>query len=267
MAKDMAIITVHGMGDTQEDYYEGLERKLRKAVGRETWDDRVQLEHVYYQDLLQGNQEEMWDAMDDEYDLRWDSLRKFMLYAFSDAVAIEHSLRKDQVLYKAVHQTIATAFDNAYVALGNEAKPVMLIAQSLGAQEVSNYIWDAMHNERLFEQPGDGDAAQRAFRRFGTCRYFVTTGCNIPLFKSGLNDPQNFERPNADFTWLNFFDRDDVLGYPLRTMAPSYEVDWLEDHEVSVGGFFTGWNPFSHIKYWTDKDVINPIAEKITAIL
>ncbi len=267
MAKDIAIITIHGMGDTQEDYYKELERKLRKAVGRETWDDRVQLEHVYYQGLLQGKQEDMWDAMDDEYDLRWDSLRKFMLYAFSDATAIEHSLHKDQVLYKAVHQTIATAFDNAYVALGNEAKPVILIAQSLGAQEVSNYIWDAMKNERFFAQPGDGDETQRAFRRLSTCRYFVTTGCNIPLFKSGLNDPQNFERPNAAFTWLNFFDRDDVLGYPLRTMAASFDVDWLEDRAVSVGGFFTGWNPFSHIKYWSDKDVINPVAEKIKAIL
>ncbi len=267
MAKDLAVITVHGMGDTQEDYYKELERKLRKAVGRETWDDRVQLEHVYYQGLLQGKQEVMWDAMDDEYDLRWDSLRKFMLYAFSDAAAIEHSLRKDQLLYKAVHQTIATAFDNAFVALGNEAKPVILIASSLGGQEVSNYIWDAMKNVRLFEPPGDVDAARRAFRRFGACRYFVTTGCNIPLFKAGLNDPENFERPNDDFTWLNLFDRDDVLGYPLRTMSPSFDVDWIEDQDVSVGGFLTGWNPFSHIKYWTDKDVINLVAEKIKAIL
>ncbi len=267
MPKDIAIITVHGMGDTQEDYYKDLERKLRKAVGREIWDDRVHLEHVYFQGLLQGNQEEMWDAMDDEYHLRWDSLRKFMLFSFSDAVAIEHSLHKDKVLYIAVHQTIATAFDNAYVALGNEAKPVILIAQSLGGQEVSNYIWDAMNDLRLFEQPGEGDETQRAFRRLSTCRHFVTTGCNIPLFKSGLSDPQNFGRPNTDFTWLNFFDRDDVLGYPIHTMAASFDVNWVEDHEVSVGGFFSGWNPFSHVKYWTDRDVINPIAEKITAIL
>ena len=268
MAKDVAVITVHGMGDTQEDYYKDLERKLRKAVGRDTWDERVHLEPVYYQDLLQGNQVEMWDSMDDEYSLRWDFLRKFMLFAFSDAAAIEHSLRKPgQALYRAVHQTIATAFDNAYVALGNEAKPVVLIAQSLGAQEVSNYIWDAMNNLRLFEPPDDGDDAQRDFRRLGTCRYFVSTGCNIPLFKAGFDDPQNFGRPNPEFTWLNFFDRDDVLGYPLRTMAPSYGVDWLEDHEVSVGGFLTGWNPVSHIKYWTDKDVINPVAGKIAAIL
>ena len=50
-------------------------------------------------------------------------------------------------------------------------------------------------------------------------------------------------------------------------MAPSYDVDWLEDQVVSVGGFFSGWNPFSHTKYWTDKDVINPVAEKINALL
>ena len=49
MPKDFAIITIHGMGDTKEDYYKGLETGLRKEVGEDTWDSRVHLEHVYYQ--------------------------------------------------------------------------------------------------------------------------------------------------------------------------------------------------------------------------
>ncbi len=48
MAKDLAIITVHGMGETKNDYYEKLEKKLRKAVGKDMWDSRVHLEPVYY---------------------------------------------------------------------------------------------------------------------------------------------------------------------------------------------------------------------------
>ena len=52
-------------------------------------------------------------------------------------------------------------------------------------------------------------------------------------------------RPNDNFTWHNYFDVDDVLGYPLHTMADSYDVDWVKDHKVGVGGFLTRWNPAS----------------------
>jgi len=138
--------------------------------------------------LLQGNQEEYWEDSNDEHDLHWDFLRKFMIFGFSDAASIEHSLRTDGKLYKDVHQKIATAFDNAYEKIGNQAKPVFVIVHSLGAQEVSNYIWDAQNNKRLFSEPGPGDDAMRDFRRFSTCKQFITTGCNIPLFKAGLPD-------------------------------------------------------------------------------
>ena len=95
MPKEVAVITVHGMGTTGQDYYKSLARKLRRAVGRDTWDEKVHLEPVYYQGLLQGNQEDVWEDMDDEYKLRWDFLREFMLFSFSDAAAIEHSLQSD----------------------------------------------------------------------------------------------------------------------------------------------------------------------------
>lgn len=267
MAKDFAIITIHGMGDTKKDYYKSFEKKLRNRVGKDTWDSKVHLEHVYYQNLLQGEQEDYYEDSDDEHDLRWDILRKLMIFGFNDAAAIEHSLRKDGKLYIDVHRRIATAFDNAYGKLGNQAKPVFVVAQSLGAQQVSNYLWDAKKNLRFFSDQGPGDEEMRKFCRLNSCKQFITTGCNIPLFKAGLPDPKNFDRPNLEFTWHNYFDADDVLGYPIRKIAPSFEVDWIEDHKVSVGGLFTGWNPASHTRYWTDKDVLNPIAKDIKAIL
>ena len=63
--------------------------------------------------------------------------------------------------------------------------------------------------------------------------------------KSGLVSPQIFTRPAADFVWHNYFDKDDVLGYPMRAMGSAFKVDWLYDHAISVGGFLTGWNPVS----------------------
>lgn len=266
MSKSVAIITIHGMGDTDVNYYKSLKKKLRKYVGGDLWEERVHFESVYFQDLLQGNQEEYWEEIDDEYSLRWDFLRKFMLFSFSDAASIEHSLRNDMELYLDVHQKIATAFDNSFDEL-EEVKSVIVIAQSLGCEQISNYIWDAMHGKRLFEIPGPGTPEQQNFRKLSTCRKFVTTGCNIPIFRAGLNLPTLFPKPNANFDWQNYFDADDVLGYPIRSMSDSYNVDWISDNKVSVGGFLTGWNPACHGKYWTDKDVVRPIAAEIKSIL
>ena len=50
-------------------------------------------------------------------------------------------------------------------------------------------------------------------------------------------------------------------------MSDSYSVDWITDEKVSVGGLLTGWNPASHGEYWTDRDVVNPIAIEINSIL
>lgn len=264
MSKKIAIITVHGMGDTNPNYYKSFEKKLRKYVGKALWDDKVHLESVYYQDLLQSPQEEYWAEIDDQYSLRWDFLRKFMLFSFSDAASIEHSLRNDLILYKAVHQKIATAFDNSFEKIGN--RPVILVAHSLGGEQVSNYIWDAMEGKRLFADPGTGTPEEK-FRRLGTCQKFVTIGCNIPIFRAGLSDPKLFKQPNKKFKWENYFDADDVLGFPIKNMSEAFNVKWISDNKVSVGGFLTGWNFASHGMYWTDKDVVKPIANEITSIL
>lgn len=267
MAKNVAIITVHGMGDTDPEYFRNLEGKLKKYVGKSRWYENVHLEDVYYQDLLQGNQRDYWYEIDDVYSLKWDFLRKFMLYSFSDAASIEHSLRNDMELYLGVHEKIANAFDNSLEKLESHAKPVIMVAHSLGCEQVSNYIWDAMANERFFSASETGTVEQKEFRRLSTCKTFVTTGCNIPVFRAGLNAPELFPRPNQEFKWENYFDDHDVLAYPIRNMSESFNVDWISDKNVKVGGFFKGWNPASHGEYWTDKDVVKPIADEISRLL
>jgi hypothetical protein len=152
MAKNIAVLTIHGMGDTSPNYHKNLERKLRKYVGKSLWDEEVHIESIFYQDLLQGNQEDYWDEIDDEYKLKWDFLRKFMLFSFADAASIEHSLRNDLSLHLNVHKAIAKGFDSAFEKLGNQNKPVIVIADSLGCEQVSNYIWDAMNNKRFLKR-------------------------------------------------------------------------------------------------------------------
>ena len=266
MEKNIAVITIHGMGDTNPYYYKDLEKKLMQYVGLENWNKEVHFENIYFQDLLQGNQEAYWNKIDKKHSLKWDFFRKFMLYSFSDAASIEHSLRNDMKLYLGVHKKIADAFDNSFQALGNKQKPVVIIAHSLGCEQISNYLWDAGKGRRFFSNDS-GATGEKKFRRLKSCKMFVTTGCNIPIFRSGLVYPKIFKKPNKNFRWVNYFDPHDVLGYPIRDMSKYFEVDWIEDTKVSVGGLLTSWNPACHEKYWTDRDVLKPIANEILSII
>ncbi len=266
MKKRVAVITVHGMGDTNPSYHKELEGKLINYVGRDRWQDNVHLESVFYQKHLQENQRDYWNDIDDEYSLKWDFLRKFMLFSFSDAASIEHSLRNDMSLYLAVHGEIAAAFDGAYEALEDEHSPVVIVSHSLGCEQISNYIWDSRNDKRFFETD-KGSAQKKAFRRLSSCYRLYTTGCNIPIFRAGIEKPELFSRPNSRFRWKNYFDAHDVLAYPLKNMSEDYTVAWLHDKKVEVGGLMSGWNPMSHQQYWTDKDVLKPIARDIRNLI
>jgi hypothetical protein len=69
--------------------------------------------------------------------------------------------------------------------------------------------------------------------------------------------------PNLTGEWINFYDEDDVIGYPLKTINDSYGRAITADREINAGGLLSSWNPASHLGYWTDNDVTKPIAESL----
>ncbi|MGR9101277.1 MAG: hypothetical protein ACU826_11990 [Gammaproteobacteria bacterium] len=75
-----------------------------------------------------------------------------------------------------------------------------------------------------------------------------TTGCNIPIYVSGIKKIVAINPPSPNFKWQNFIDVDDVLGWPLKP-SPSYD-HLVIDIPVSAGGGMIGtivkfWTPFS----------------------
>ena len=191
-------------------------------------------------------------------DLDATKLRQFFLYGFGDAGSLEHSSHRRKKKYIAVQKEIAKAVEHAYLDLsGSVQKPVVIIAQSLGCQVISNYLWDAQHDLNFFAKYKVDDADKKSFMKLGSLHNLITTGCNMPLFNAGLEDRQCFSKPNGFFIWDNYYDPDDVLGWPLRQLGDSY--DFVNDHAINAGGLFTSWNPLSHGKYWSDADVIDPL--------
>ena len=271
MPKTIALVTIHGMGDTPRDYYTEFYDVIKKSIGKTTW-NKVIFKPLYYQDILQDNQEAIFNRMRDQID--WMKLRKFLLYGFSDAASLEY--KKDAVgsPYFLTQQMIMQSMDEIFDEAGQQEIPVIVLAQSLGCQVISSYIWDAQQTSAtagVWSVPRADGVVDKSpkdnFRRMRSLQRLYTTGCNIPIFVSGHKKIEAISPPVPSFKWYNFFDEDDVLGWPLRPLSQSYD-NLVEDISINAGGGVIGtivksWNPFSHGQYWTDSEVIGHLSSTI----
>lgn len=275
MDKKIALLTIHGMGDTERDYYTGFYDQMKTAL------DNEQLQHVifkplYYQDILQEQQETILGRMRNQVD--WIKLRRFMLYGFSDAASLEYKKRVKNSPYYLTQKMIMNAMDEVFDEAGQRQIPIVIVANSLGCQVISSYIWDAQRlspSVGIWSMERDDEvyegSPQDQFRRMKSLQRFYTLGCNIPIFVAGHKIIKSIKPPTADFKWINFYDKDDVLGWPLQPLSQSYE-QLVEDIQVNVGKglwakLFKSWNPLSHGQYWQDKKVIRHVTENIKQMM
>ncbi|MCK5433566.1 MAG: hypothetical protein KAJ03_12535, partial [Gammaproteobacteria bacterium] len=66
--------------------------------------------------------------------------------------------------------------------------------------------------------------------------------------------------------WHNYYDEDDVLGWPLKPLSGEYR-NRVKDHEMNAGGLFKSWNPMSHGGYWKDNDFLAPVSSYIRSLI
>lgn len=271
MSKTIALIVIHGMGDTARDYYTTFYETIKKSIGKSVW-DKVIFKPLYYQDILQGQEEAIFNRMREKID--WMKLRKFILFGFSDATSLEYKKEATWSPYFLTQQMILLSMDEIFNEAGNSEIPVVILAQSLGCQVMSSYIWDAQQsvaNVGVWSvKRNDGvvhGSPRDNFRRMKSLQRLYTTGCNIPIFVAGHSIISAINPPTLSFKWHNFFDEDDVLGWPLKPLSPSYD-QLVEDISINagvgiIGTIVNSWNPFSHTQYWTENKVINDISSAI----
>jgi hypothetical protein len=272
--KTLALLTLHGMGETEPDYADAVFQQLQHNLGSQA--AYAYFGSVYYQDLLQYNERRVWQATG--FRLRWSKLRRFMLFGFADAAALEHRKEQPHSLYHYAQLKIARALYQAKQQLHSEGK-LVLLAHSLGGHVLSCYLWDAQQAKagnrpaagiwrdiRRYQAGISGDTALTAddiaFLRGDRLAMLITTGCNIPIFVAAhaMEHITPFTKPNADFIWHNYYDIDDVLGWPLADLSNDY-AQAVTDIEVNASSGFWGWlsaswNPLSHNQYWQDKQLL-----------
>jgi len=197
----------------------------------------------------------------------WVSMRKLFLFGFSAATSYQLKPELDKSIYNRVSQEILDCINALRSELESENSPVVIIAHSLGCHVISNYIWDAQKGTGFWK---DVEPGTTPFQKLDTTAYMFTAGCNIPLFVAGYEKIAAVRKPNPGFQWINYYDRDDVLGYPLRPLSTgfdnSYDAVVTSDEPINVGNILEFWNPASHTGYWEHSIYIKPVADRINAL-
>ncbi|MEW6021598.1 MAG: hypothetical protein AB1807_05610 [Pseudomonadota bacterium] len=282
----VALVSVHGMGETPRNYAAEVFGQMRSRLGPDLR-ERLACYSVYYQDILQKNEQLVWNRVDRQSKVHYDELRKFMLFGFADAAGLENRKEIPGSVYELAQGEIARNLLGACMA--NHAMPVVFLAHSLGCQVLSSYLYDAQKAraggrvEAGVWRDIDGWARmavgrvlserEKLYLAGGTCSGLLTTGCNIPIFVAAHRNMhiKPIAPPTPIFHWLNLYDPDDVLGWPLQPLSEDYRV-LVEDRAINAGqGAVTwmlkSWNPLSHGAYWQDNAVLEPLAGMIRRMI
>ena len=226
---------------------------------------------IYWADVLAPRQKEYLRAANRDNDLDFIGVRGFVISILSDASAYRKVDSPQNTTYGLIHDRVREGIADLNSKLDDPGAPLIIMAHSMGGHIMSNYIWDMQH------APGDRPRNLSPFERLHTLAGMITFGCNIPLFTFAYTKVEPIQFPAPDLPrpggvrdkakWLNYFDPDDVLGYPLKSINTAYDAVVDEDIAINVGGLLSNWNFLSHTKYWTDNDFTKPAAEFIESFL
>jgi hypothetical protein len=279
--KKLAVLVIHGMG-TQEraeaDPQTGLyfSHKLYSRLAQ-VWDEHRLSEEVAWKEVRwasvfndasgQNRQTLYLDKLAERlpsWGLTW-LLRGLVMQRFADAAAYYPTPpQATQSTYARVHDIIDTAMAELEQQVTEDAQLVVL-AHSLGAHIMSNYIYDVTQKQNDPRTRPDG------FQSFQRLKHFVTFGANIPVFTFSLRSVQPIRFPAAEADaaqpegwWRNYYSRFDPLGYPLEPV-PGYagpvERGEIFEERVDVGSLLSRFTPVSHNAYWSAPQMARRIAD------
>ena len=266
MTAEIAVLAIHGVGSQEPDYAEEMFDELQdRLTGMDKDAEKVAWGSVYWADVLEKRQLAYFNAAKRRGDLDFLRLRKFLLTAFGDASAYQKVESDANTTYEQIHQKVQDEVTSIYRnQLDAKPRPLIILAHSLGGHIISNFIWD-------HQKAATRDTNLSPFERMEKVCGIVTFGSNIPLFTFAYETVQPITFPPKNLPahlvkkakWLNFYDPDDVLGYPLKAINAAYAKVVSKDIAINAGGLLTSWNPLSHTQYWLDNDFTKPVAKLI----
>jgi hypothetical protein len=211
-------------------------------------------------------------------DFHFPTLRWLAIHYVGDAVAYQIN-SSDRVLYDGVHAVVAATMRELAAEAGEDA-PLCVIAHSLGTVIASNFFYDLEVESGCFGEPRSliprrtrEQLGTSPLERGETLTFLYTLGSPIALWAGRLPDcgtpvivphPKAARHnPNILGEWVNIFDRDDLVGTPLKHLNALYDKQVTEDRATPAGPWWLSWTPLSHPWYWNDPRVLKPIANSL----
>ncbi|MBD2109995.1 hypothetical protein [Nodosilinea sp. FACHB-13] len=284
MTQKIAIAVIHGIGQARPEFADpqhpnflsGIAPRLQKEFSQELKDytssteGELVFEPVYWADVVQQPQNELYKELGINNFSRVFGLREFVFHSLADSIAYQPTAPSDKLnIYEEVHQIFAQSLERLANRAGGNA-PLCIIAHSMGAAIASNYIWDTQDNEF------PSSAKNNPLERGETFSSFYTFVSQIPFwsmrfYKFGVpiqvpSPKLSMHYPKASGKWMNFFSRNDLLGYPIKDINELYKKTVLDEREVQVGNLLTRWNPLCHNEYWKSRAVTQPIASSLASL-
>jgi hypothetical protein len=277
----IGVLVVHGMGRQEAGFSSELKSAVVDRLADRAW--RMEWHEVRWASILEPRETLLSDWMSKAKTpsgapirLDFSGIRQFVLHNLGDATAYQRDAHIESA-GQLIHQRVSSEIEALVETLGDPLAPIVVIAHSLGAHIMSNYIWDRQQNTQPPGQPLAGLPGLAGM---------ITFGCNIPLFALAFRSARPINLPGEAVSsfavaravrWLNFLDQDDVLGWPIRglyekdladlTPAQKQTVERIEDYEIKVGGLFTGGTPLSHDGYWKDRGLATQVADYLKNLL
>ena len=266
----LAVVVIHGMGTQDADFADPMIAELNARIEDAQFDaSEIAWKSVFWSDLLAQTQKDYVDSAKAN-PLGWMWLRRWVIESLGDAAAYQNAGTPTST-YASINTRVRNAMQELYLGqLGSTAVPLVVLAHSLGSQIMSSYIWDTQRGYAT-----GADAISDPFLKMKWLAGMITFGSPIPLFTFSSQNPSPIAFPgsalapdiSAKARWDNYYDKDDVLGWPLKAINGAYDSVVDEDIPVNVGNFWRSRTPLSHTEYWTDNNFTEPVAAFLTTFL
>jgi hypothetical protein len=256
----IAVAVVHGMGSQVEGFSHDLQRGVAEVFKQQghAWDDLV-FHEVLWADLLTERQQELYHKVNYKNDLHFNQWRRYFIDYLSDVVAYQPGCMDETdalPIKQKIHQRLSNAFTvcSKKDRVDESKTPLVIVAHSLGTVISFDYLWSMQREQE-----------NTSFASGNTLAGFITMGSPLALWTLRY---KNFGKPiSFPGKWINIYDRDDIIAYPLKKINSEFERVVSQDIELNVGNVLNSWNPLSHSGYWQDKNVHQEIANFLAEIL
>ncbi|WP_198768940.1 chemotaxis protein [Fictibacillus halophilus] len=280
MTKKIAVAILHGIGNQSEEFSDLFIETLTKRFSQmikpfyATPEEELIIQPIYWGSVFNERESLLWKNLNKEGDLDYKQLRQFVIHFFGDAIAYQPAVNHNPN-YIRVHEVYARGLRKLGEVAGEDA-PLFVIAHSLGTVITSNYFYDLQFIPERISESVMPNMQATPLEKGETLTSFYSLGSPLALwslryadFDKPIQVPSPYLRnhhPDLQGKWVNMYDKDDVFGYPLKTINDSYNGAIAVDKEINSGGLISSSTPLSHNHYFKTNEVIHAIGDDLAEI-